>query len=314
MKSICFFTAMILITGLAAAADYSSAPPGFQPAEVETAPADLSPAVEQVNSSDGEDAGSATAPERPVGGRAYAFNEVNWSLIDWLGGDALLGLDIVSHSGDMYVMTPRHDSLYFADRDDGSVADKFPLDPANISPFGCYPYGSVNVNDFNNTDLFNSIDLGVSWTAYTNPAGQEGRGMDVDYSTSLVWQTYSTTDLVSFSHLSPSGDFHDVSGVVTDHMSGLAVYENGGDHWLFVTGYNIDWAYIFDLDNNLDYIGTADFPYTTVEKSYGLTYDDTRDTFFWSFKNTSDNVYLIELELEETALEQSTWGTIKSAF
>ena len=315
MKLICIFTTLLLITGIAAAADNASAPPGFEPSEVETAPADLSPAQQQLTGTDGENSGYSGLPERPAGGRAYAFLEVNWSVIGWLGGDALLGLDEVSHNGDMYIMTPRGDSLYFADRDNGTLADKLPLDPANSTPFGCYPYGSVNVNDFNNNNIFHSTDLGISWTTYTNPAGEEGRGMDVDYTEGLVWQTYDDTDLISFSHLSPTGDWHDVSSVVGGQMSGLAIYENGGDHWLFVTGYNLNWAYIFDLDNSLDYLGTADYPYpTTFEKSYGLTYSSERDTFFWSFKSTNGSCYLIELELEETALEQSTWGTIKSSF
>ena len=207
------------------------------------------------------------------------------------------------------------DSVYFISLDDGSKLLGTGLHSENDNAWGCYAYYGIAVGDWQDSDLYFTDNMGVTWNTYGNPAGPEGRGMDMDYNTNTVWEACGTSSLYSFAHASGSGTAHDVSSVISDQMSGLAVYNNGDDNWLLVNTYNSDCAYIFDLDDNLSFLGTAAYPYSsTFFKSYGITYTNTRDTFLWSFRDNVDNCYLVELELEESAMEQTTWGAIKSIF
>jgi hypothetical protein len=305
--------ALVLMVGMVTANDNSAAPDGFVP-EIGSSVASGVPQITVDDGTDGEYITSArTAPYVPSGTDGFTFTVVNWSLVSWLGtGNPLRGLDIVSYSGEN-VMSPR-DSLYIVNIDNGTKIDAFPLASANTYAYGSYPYSSINTNDCSNTNMYNSVNIGASWTAHGNPAGDDGRGMDVNYSTSTVWETYSNQGVYSFSHLSSTGTFHDLSADLPGQLSGLTIYNHGGYNYLVVTAYSYNYAYFFDMDNNLNYIGAAAFPYGTFYKSYGIAYCSSRDTFFWSFKNTSNNCYLIELQLDVTSLDQSTWGDIKSSF
>ncbi len=317
MKMTLVLGLLLMIGMVLAGNNNATAPDGFVSGDIDPVYSDISSIIctEDDNTEGEYTFERSTIPITP-GTDAFSFVEVNWSFLgSWLGaGNSLRGLDICIYRSTERVMSPR-DSLYFVNLDDGTKVDAIRLDPANSNAYGCYPYGSINVSDWGNSNIFHSSDLGANWTPYANPTGTNGRGMDVDNAASLVWETYSAGSVYSFYHLSPTGTSYDVSDVISDHMSGLAVYENGGNHFLVINTYNSNCAYLFDLNNNLNYLGTAAYPYaSTFNKSYGLTYSNTRDTFFWSFKNSSNNCYLIELQLDITNLEQSTWGEIKSSF
>jgi len=309
---------LVLAVAILSANDNSSAPDGFVPENTNSF--DSSMPVESFSSVDNsmwvDNSGSRAIVPVLSGTDAYTFTVVNWSNFDWFG-PYCRGLDVVSHGGTLMLMSPSisSDSLYFINFSDGVMNGKIPLDPANTGGWGCYPYGSVNVNDYTNSSMFNSTDLGVSWTPYTNPSGSNGRGMDADYTTNLIWETYGSSGVYSFSHLASTGTLYDISTHIPGLMSGLTVYDKGGYHLLFINTYSTGYAYIFDLDNSLNYLGTAVYPYqSTTANSYGLTYSDTRDTFFWAFKDTNGHCYLVELELTLTSLERSTWADIKSSF
>ncbi|MCD4701564.1 MAG: hypothetical protein K8S24_06875 [Candidatus Aegiribacteria sp.] len=313
-----FVLGLILMVGILVANDNSSAPDGFVPSVVNSSGSSMP--VESFTSVDNSMGAnnSEDCAILPVstGTDAFTFTTVNWSHFSWFGSYCR-GLDVVSHSSVEMLMSPAisSDSIYFINFNDGTMNDKVPLDPANTGGWGCYPYGSINVNDYMNNHIYNSTNLGVSWTAYTNPSASYGRGMDVDYSTDLVWETYSSTGVYSFSHLASTGTFYDISAYIPEMMSGLTVYENGGYHLLFINTYNTGYAYIFDLDDNLNYLGAVAYPYqSTTDHSYGLAYSNTRDTFFWAYKDTNTSCFLVEVELGLTGLEQSTWADIKSSF
>ncbi len=311
-----YLLTLVLMVGILAANDNSSTPDGFVPGTINSINLNMS-VVQPATVDNSMECNSEVPGTPPVAGTdAFAFTMVNCSDFDWFG-PYCRGLDVVSHGGGYLLMSPSitSDSIYFINFDDGLLNDKLPLDPANTGGWGSYPYGSINVNDYMNLSIFNSLNLGVSWTAYTNPSGTEGRGMDVDYSTNLVWETSSSSGIYSFSHLASTGTYYDVSAYISEQMSGLTVYDNGGNHFLIVNTYNSGYAYFFDLDDNLNYLGSAAYPYqSTTQNSYGLAYCDTRDAFFWAFKDTDTHCYLVELELAVTSLDRTTWGEIKSSF
>jgi len=317
MKLTCIL-GLVLMIGILAANDNSSAPDGFIPGTLNSF--NSSVPVVQSTTVDNSMEGNSGLPSIPpvTGTDAFSFTVVNWSVFNWFG-PYCRGLDVVSHGGGDLLMAPSisSDTLYFINFNDGTLNDKIPLDPGNSGGWGSYPYASVNVNDYTNSSIFNSGDLGVSWTPYTNPSGSSGRGMDVDYSTNLVWETSSSDGVYSFAHLASTGTYYDISTYIPEQMSGLAVYDDGGgNHLLIINTYNSGYAYFFDLDNNLNYLAAVAYPYESfTEHSYGLTYSDERDTFFWAYKDANNtNCYLVEMELDLTSLEQSTWGDIKSSF
>lgn len=311
-----FMFVLVLTTGMIVADDTSIVPPGFIPGNIDSYSSNLliEPHISGDNTCGDLFPDGHSIPSVPRGTDAFSFSEVNWSPFNLYGaGNPLLGLDMVTWSGDK-VMTPM-DSVYLLNPDDGTKFIALPLDPSNSYPFGCYVYSSINTNDYSNSSIYYTPDIGVTWTTTTNPSGSLGRGMDADFTTGLIWETYYNTGVFSFLHQSSTGTFHDLSAYIPGQLSGLTTYDNGGCKYLVINTYSSNYAYFFDLDDNLNFLGTAEYPYPTAfYKSYGLAYSPTRDTFFWSFKNTSDYCYLIELQLSTTSLEQSTWGEIKSSF
>ena len=276
--------------------------------------------VGTVLASDPADTGDARTPSVSSGTDAFTFTEVDTHLVNYIGQWGR-GLDDVLHT-DWMLMTPKtdSDSLLFIGYN-GSVSDKCPLD--NALAWGCYvygtvSYGSINVNDAGSDYIYNSVNQGSSWTAYDNPAENDGRGMDVDGG-GTVWETYKDDGVYSFSHLSPTGTFHDLSAVIPSTLSGLEAFDEEGDNYLFLNIYSPDageaCAYIFDMNDDLNYLGTAEYPFASGCKNlYGITYSPIRDTFFCLYRSNGLNIYLAELMFNATALERSTWGSIKSVF
>lgn len=306
---------IIVMVGMVAA-DYTSVTPdGFIPDANVPAVSSVTVLTTDMDNSEGENSYSTvTELEPPLDG--FAWTEVNWSHLAWLGGSSLRGLDYCGYSGGYYIMSPRDGWLYIIKMTDGTKYDEIPLAAANGSPYGSYPWSSVNVNDWVDNVIYHSTDLGVTWSTVTNPTGNNGRGMDCDYDGNLVWETYSSSAIYSFTTGSTSGTAYDVSGSIPSQMSGLATFEYNGETWLAVTCYNSPNSYFYQvLPGVLNYMGYCELLYASAfEKSYGITYFPDTDTFFWSFKNNVGNCYLIEMSLTLTGLERSSWGSIKAQF
>jgi hypothetical protein len=98
---------------------------------------------------------------------------------------------------------------------------------------------------------------------------------------------------------------------VTNRLAGLTVFPLNGDMGLDLTACNTTTMWFYSWDGtNMTFIGTADSP-AACSYSYGLAYCEERDTIFWSYEE-GVNLYISEIELAITSLEQSTWGSIKS--
>ena len=307
---------IVIMVGMVAADYTSAAPDGFIPDVTVSSVSSATVTPTELDNSEGEYSHSTVTVTEPSTDD-FTWSLVNWSSVSWLGaGNPLRGLDYCGYSDGYYIMSPRDGFLYIINMSDGTKHDEIPLDAANAYAYGSYPYSSVNVNDWVDNVIYHSPDLGVTWSTVTNPTNAEGRGMDCDYTAELVWETCDDYAIYSFTHGSTSGTAYDVSGSIPSQMSGLATFEYGGDTWLAVTCYISPNAYFYRVGTStLDYMGYGELPYAaTFNRSYGITYFPDSDTFFWSFKNVSNNCYLIEMSLTLTGLEQSTWGSIKSQF
>lgn len=311
---------LVLMFGMLVASDNSSTLDGIIPVNVNSAVSSSSIATFAAYDIPMDDAGVEEEEVFPVpsGTDAFEFTVINTSSVSWIGSFCA-GLDDVNYGGTDMLMSPTtfYDSLYFINYADGTKNDALALSSPNTAPWGCYQYEGLNINDYSDSVIYSTTDLGVSWTSYANPAGSIGRGMDFDYENSLVCETCSDQGVYSFSHLSTSGTFYDLSASIPSQLSGLAVYEHDGFHYLVINRYSPGpnaSAYFFDLDDNLNFLGIAEYPFSVdCDNTYGLTYCDSRDSFFCIYNDGTDS-WLVELQLTVGSLEHSTWGEIKSSF
>lgn len=260
---------------------------------------------------------SSVVPAVPqTGGTdAVTLNLLN----DWVLTEKALGLDVfISGSGDYVLGVDNNlDIVQAYEPATGTPVGFLTLDAANAFCFGV-AWNNDPIDETYYTDdwavgnLFFTDDFGSTWSTSSNPAGTMGRGMDfdgLDY-----WMTSTTTGSVWRFQPGVGQDnipVPDVSG----NLSGITVYPEGSDIGVIVAGYNDTFLHFYVWDGStLDYVGAAAYPVPALGSSYGLAYYETNGTLFWSYKDTSDNYHLAELEFDTTALQQSTWGNIKSSF
>ncbi len=186
-----------------------------------------------------------------------------------------------------------------------------PFGVANYDPGGAQPH----CNDFG----FGTIWWGLSFTDfYTNPYSNDGRGMDCDGT--YIWEAYGPIYATYGACLRMNPDGTGVQAWnlpgITTQLSGLTTYPITGGLGIAVTAYengaadHYIWFYEFD-GSSMSLLGSATLP--SCDTSFGLTYADTRDTYFWSFYS-GGQCYISELEITETSFQNETWGAIKASF
>lgn len=200
--------------------------------------------------------------------------------------------------------------FYKCSADDGSYLSDWDLDPGNGSPY-CMVNSITyaNVNDYSDTIIY-YFD-GGGWDTYANPTSFDGRGMD--YDGSYIWEAYSSGGYGVYQF----DDSGSVQGSwllpeIPGQLSGLAVFDSGGNVGIAVTCYNTHNMYFYEFDGTMTYLGMGALP-SIASSSLGLCYSETRGTFFWSY-NSASGYSISELQVDESALEQSTWGSIKTVF
>ena len=163
---------------------------------------------------------------------------------------------------------------------------------------------------------FHLYDPGTtSWSVpFSNPAGTAGRGMAYDDPQNEIWETDGASGVWRIDDPSGNGTFYDTPEVPSQ-MSGLAIFPYGGELWIVVTIYAAPEFYFYSFTgSSLVYQGMDDLSMTSFDLSLGLAYCQARDSFFWSYEVYGGNPWIAELDYSIAALQQSTWGTIKSQF
>ncbi len=266
-------------------------------------------------SDDGCDASMAPVVPHSGGTDAVTLTLLN----DWILAEKALGLDMFVDGANSYVLGAdnANDIIQAYDPDTGVPGSTITLDPSNGSCFGIAWNNQVSTdtyytNDWGVGNLFYTDDFGTTWTTYPNPAGTLGRGMDFDGSD--YWQT--DRDGGSVWRFDPGVGEQEI-GVpeVSGQLSGITVYPEGSDLGVIVAAYSDSSLHFYVWDGStMDYVGAAAYPVGSLGSSFGLAYYETDGTLFWSYKDTSGNYHLTRLGFNTTALQQSTWGTIKNAF
>ncbi|MCK4807702.1 MAG: hypothetical protein KAT09_08645, partial [Candidatus Aegiribacteria sp.] len=189
------------------------------------------------------------------------------------------GLDFIEPNSIFFISGTEY-KLYQCKADDGSYENEWSLDPANSLPYGMANSGTyANVNDFG--DMVVYYYNGSSWSTYSNPTGDDGRGMDFDGT--HIWESYDIGGTYGVCAFDDSGTYygHWVLSEIPSQPSGLAVFDPGtGNIGIAVTTYSTHNIWFYELDgSSMNYLGMGALP-GGASQSLGLCYSDTRGTFF----------------------------------
>lgn len=239
-------------------------------------------------------------------------------LNNWVLPNMAMGIDIFEGPGQFNVLCvdKDYDIIRIYDATSASPLGTISLDTPNGSCFGIAWNNNPDAdtyytNDWNVNNLFYTEDYGTTWTTETNPAETCGRGMDFDGTD--YWQTNGTGG--GLWRFQPGVGAENIAiPEVIEQPSGLAVFPCNSNLGIAVTTYTEHNIYFYEWDGSaMTYIGSAACPSSCLF-SLGLAYAETSGTLFWSYWDTSFNTHLTEISFSIMALDQSSWGTIKSSF
>ncbi len=256
------------------------------------------------------DTGISSNP--PVSGS----NSVTLTVInDWVQTNQVLGLDVWEDGTDVYVLGTDRTNQQVLAYEDGAIAAVLPLYATNTNCFGIAFNNNVDTevyhtNDWVLSDLYYTEDFGSNWATITNPAGSSGRGMDFDGTD--YWST--NADGGGIWRFQPGAAQENLSiPEVPTQPSGLAVFPYNGNIGIAITTYNTHNIYFYQWDgSSLDYMAATACP-VAVSSSAGLAYSETDGCLYWSYSDGS-NYHLTQLSMSITALQRSSWGSIKASF
>jgi hypothetical protein len=223
----------------------------------------------------------------------------------------ILGLDYHMLSEVLLFSSATDDKVYTCDPDSGAEGDTLDYPWSSPSVFGVAMVSDSSYVFY--FDEWSSSDLHIydaGWSTDTNPVGTSGRGMDFDGSN--TWITDGSTGVCRF-QLGAGDAFYTLSEP-QDNLSGLTTFPFGANTGVMVTTYDDLNFYFYEFDgSSMLYFGSAPVP-VSCDNSYGLAYSDTRDSFFWSYRDTGGTHHIDELDITfvETAIEETTWGQIKA--
>ncbi len=230
----------------------------------------------------------------------------------------MLGLDTQQGCNQLVVMDSNAELMRGVEMGTGNPVWTYPTPRTNT--FGCchdWPvtYGWY-VNCFVDSEMY-YYSSGTWNVAFTNPAGDNGRGMDFQNDGNYIWETYSSGNKRNrIYRIDETGayNFYSVPDV-PGQMSGLTIFPYNNNLGIFVTSYHWQEWFLYEFDgSSMTYKGSGNPGVSGFSFSFGLAYHPDTDTFFWSYMVYDTFWWIAEVEFINTSLEQSTWGSIKTQF
>jgi hypothetical protein len=202
------------------------------------------------------------------------------------------------------ILRSNEDGLLYICDGNLSVVDEIEL-PAGLDGFGV-GYNMENdmyyVNSGSAPTIYYS-DGSDSWTGFTNPAGIQGAGLDVEnffYSDYLCQVTTGSPCLL---WLTDTDDFTSESFVLSGidgEVSGMMGHEiMAGDGWepgalIVTTRYGCEFYFYYEQSSSYVLYDQEDCP-LDVQESLGLAWKFSEFTVLWSWKGTDGKYYVSEL-------------------
>ncbi len=238
-------------------------------------------------------------------------------LNDWTLADVALGLDVLEGAGAFILLAadPVKGHIMTYDPDNADPLMSFDLDSQNGNCFGIVCNNNPDTdtyytNDWSSSSLYYTENFGSTWTTETNPAGNSARGMDFDGTD--YWCTNGANG--GLWRFQPgTGQENIAIPEVTGNPSGLTVFPYGSNLGVAVATYTGGFIYFYEWDGStMDYLGAAACP-ASCSSSFGLGYSSASNTIYWGYLDGS-TYHLAEFSFSITALERSSWGSIKTSF
>jgi len=244
-------------------------------------------------------------------------------LNDWPQTCNVRGLDIYEEGSDFFVLgVDKNGSIIrFYDPATGApTATSIPLSSGNDGCFGVAwndgpDSGTYYTNDTTDDVLYFTEDHGVSWTTVSNPADNYARGMDFDGT--YYWCTDNAPKGVW--RFQPGGSqIHLSTPTVTAQPSGLTVFPYNGNIGVAIACYSLSTMEFYQWDGSaLTHLGSASYPAALdLDDVLGLAYAATNEHIYMSYQDYYGGglYHIVELAFDITALQRSSWGSIKSSF
>jgi hypothetical protein len=150
--------------------------------------------------------------------------------------------------------------------------------------------------------------------AFDNPS-VEPRGMDFDPSLNIWEIDAASHTLYVFDIAGTVSESWTLSELPAGNACGCSVFPFGADQGVIIGGYSFLDYYFYSFDGStLEYLGAAPVP-QSINNSYGISWSDFTQSFYWIYKDPGSNFRLCEFTVEfEVTLDQSTWGAVKAGF
>lgn len=244
-----------------------------------------------------------------------SINDVSMS---W--GVNLRGCDYSDTLGGLLITDYSEDTIYVVNPSTG-LPELTLACPSEIpQPLGICSYEDGNelliyLNDWDSVmDVWEWSSFTFWSYAFGNPS-VEPRGMAMD-TDNTIWEMQASPQVLY--HLDLTGSVlgsWTLSGVPSTYACACSVFPFYGDLGILIGGYAYTDFYFFVWDGaNLESIGIAPVP-QSIGSSYGVTYREATDSFYWVYKSPGGEFRLCEFTAEFVeSLDQSTWGAIKSTF
>jgi len=237
------------------------------------------------------------------------------------GGPEMRDIDYLEHFNILLVTDVELDSIGSIDPTTGLYSTGIAAPPSMDDILGiAYQWlggsNNVYVNGWSTTtDIWYFYTGDQTWyNAFSNPVSSP-RGMAQDANSDL-WQVTSSHNLYRCDLSGTLLNSFYLTELPTGGAMGSGVFPFGSDIGIVISGYFMFDFYFYVFDgSSLEYIGSIPVPLTCNE-SYGISYDNNTELFYWLYEDAGWNYRLCSFYLTfvETSLEQTTWGSIKAVF
>ena len=228
------------------------------------------------------------------------------------------GIDYADSWGIIFMTDYGSDMFYAVDPSSGIIDESYAVDPSIPDILGIvYDLStySVFVNDWNAVMDMWYYNASAWSYGFPSPISTEPRGLALDTSGYIWGMDASTHLLYSFDTSGANVSSWNLSSdVPSESCCGCAVFPYQGDLGIVIGGYSWPDFYFFRWDGvNMVLLGSTATP-VSATSSYGITYSDDLDTFFWLYKDSGSQYHLCQFDVSITALQRDTWAGIKTAF
>ena len=247
----------------------------------------------------------------------FESDAVSLTLVnDWTLAEKALGLDVFIDGGSVYILGADNNLDIIQAYDvAGATLGAMTLDPSNSNCFGIAWNNEISSDTYytcgwSSSVLYYTDDFGSSWTTATSPSPGSARGMDFDGTD--YWCTNGSGG--GLWRFQPGvGQENIATPEVAGNPSGLTVFPYGSNLGVAVSTYSNGFIHFYEWDGStMDYLGAAACP-ASCSSSFGLGYSSASNTIYWSYLDGS-TYHLAEFSFSITALERSSWGSIKTSF